>query len=511
MMIRVSFMIVASVAAMTISRSKTSSSTRKKEQEFEEWENSTVKVNNKVIQNEEKEINFEMQKNLLTGEFKDLELLIGGEKMHNLTVKEIVQNLVPNYKRREAKLERKLLELNGLREEQSAIAQMQKQLEEKTEKVYFLEKTIASFQLDTEIMREKIRDDRMSKKQLVIAKKMINEMQRKKGDAGPVKEQILVLQQQVTELQKFQSSGGNSSTKKKLKDVQDIEVEVLELKRRNKELELEKRESKVKLVTAQARIRTEEETRSRIEEEIAGLQDVHEELSELVETLQRNRFDMVEEVVYQRWLNTLLRYEIQDNQRKSRKASRRDCSKNSSTELCEKKHSSTSDISDLELESVSSNATLDESDEIETTTFASSSSSSQSSNSSMKMKGWRKTILHSNTASKLLENPIQAKKKRVSFSDSVKLCTHSDIAEVVESAEDEKEKIVELASNVVNSTNIDSIEENEGARNIVVHSDELYSRNEPISSIDFRGKIIVVYLVTFLFFTLILLACVWIR
>lgn len=210
-----------------------------------------------MLQNEEKEINFEMQKNLLTGEFKDLELLIGGEKMHNLTVKEIVQNLVPNYKRREAKLERKLLELNGLREEQSAIAQMQKQLEEKTEKVYFLEKTIASFQLDTEIMREKIRDDRMSKKQLVIAKKMINEMQRKKGDAGPVKEQILVLQQQVTELQKFQSSGGNSSTKKKLKDVQDIEVEVLELKRRNKELELEKRESKVKLVTAQARIRTE--------------------------------------------------------------------------------------------------------------------------------------------------------------------------------------------------------------------------------------------------------------
>ncbi|KOM40141.1 hypothetical protein LR48_Vigan04g033900 [Vigna angularis] len=500
-----------------------------------------------------------MPKNLLTGEFKDLELLLGDEKMYNLTVKDIVQNLVPNYKRREAKLEKKLLELNGLKEKQSAIAQMQKQLEEKTEKVDFLEKTIASFRSDSEIMREKIRDDHMSKNQLDVAKKMINEIQRKRGDAGPVREQILMLQQQVTEFKKFQSSGENSSTNKKLKDVQDIEVEVLELKRKNKELELEKRETKVKLATAQARIRTEEQKRSRLEEEIAGLQHVHEELSELVETLQRNRFDMVEEVVYQRWLYTLLRFEIQENQRQSRKASRRDCNKNSSEDLCEKKHASTSDTIDLELESVSSSVTLDESDEIETTTFA-SSSSSQSSNSSMKMKGWRKTKdwcnkisskgrnlgsspglirrlsfsmsnigsyvskavnsgntpvmnllqnVNSNTTSKLL-----AKKNRVSFSDSVKLSTHSDIAELVESAEDEKEeisgKIVELTSKV-NSINIDSIEENEGARKIVVHSDEVYSRNEAISSVGVRIKIIMVYLVAFLFFSLILLACVWIR
>ncbi|WVZ20379.1 hypothetical protein V8G54_007701, partial [Vigna mungo] len=577
MIIRVSFMIVASVAAIRISRTKTSSSTRKKgilkcsgsdgsllEQEFEEVENSTVKVNNKVRQNEEKKINFEMPKNLLTGEFKDLELLLGDEKMYNLTVKDIVQNLVPNYKRREAKLEKKLLELNGLREEQSAIAQMQKQLEEKTEKVEFLEKTIASFRSDSEIIREKIRDDQVSKKQLDIAKKMIDEIQRKKGDAGPVREQILMLQQQVTEFKKFQSSGENSSTNKRLKDVQDIEVEVLELKRKNKELELEKRETKVKLATAQARIRTEEQKRSRLEEEIAGLKHVHEELSELVETLQRNRFDMVEEVVYQRWLYTLLRFEIQDNQRQNRKASIRDCNKNSSKELCEKKHASTSDTIDLELESVSSSVTLDESDEIETTTFA-SSSSSQSSDSSMKMKGWRKTKdwcdkisskgrnlgsslglirrlsfsmsnigsyvskavnsgntpvmnllqnVNSNTTSKLLENPIIAKKNRVSFSDSVKLSTHSDIAELVESAEDEKEeisgKIVQLTSKV-NSINSDSIEENEGARKIVVHSDEVYSRNEAISSVDVKVKIIMVYFVAFLFFTLILLACVWIR
>ncbi|CAJ1975381.1 unnamed protein product [Sphenostylis stenocarpa] len=570
MIIRVSFMVVASVAAIKISQTKTTSSTQRKgsdgsllEQEFEERGNSTVKVNNVMqnfllLQNEEKKINFEMPKNLPTGEFKGLELLIDGEKMHNLTEKEVLQNLVKSYRRREVKLERKLLELNGLREEQSSIATMQKQIKEKTEKVDFLKKAIASFQSENKIIREKIRDDQMSKKQLDIAKKIINEMQRKKDvivNASPVREQILMLQQQVTEFQKFHSSGGNSTTTRKIKDVQGIELEVLELKRRNKELELEKREMKTKLATSQARIRK-EETRTRIEQEIADLRREHEELSEVVETLQRNRFDMVQEVVYQRWLYTLLRFEVQDNQRQSRKASIRDCSKNSSKELCEIKHASTSDISDLELESFSSSATLDESDEIETTTFA-SSSSSQSSNSSMKMKGWRKTRdwcnkisskginlgsspslirrlsfsmsydgsyvsksvnsgntpvikLPQNVNTDTNENPIIPKKKRVSFSDSVKLSTYQDIPEVVENAIDDREtrsgKMVELTSNEVNSTNINSIEENEGAKNEIGHSDEVYSGNKLLSSkLDLRIKTITVYLVAFLFFSMILL------
>lgn len=229
---------------------------------------STKKINRNVkrnhiltfflLQNEEKEIKFEMPQNLPTGEFKDLELLIDSEKMHNATKKEVLQNLVQNYKQREVNLERKLLKLNSLREEQSAIAQMQKQLEEKTETVEILKKTIGSLQSESEVFREKIREDLMLKKQLDIAKKMMNEMHRKKDvNASPVREQILMLQQQVAEFRKFNSSGGNAMGNKKLKDVQDMMVKVLELKRRNKELELEKRELVIKLATAQARIRTE--------------------------------------------------------------------------------------------------------------------------------------------------------------------------------------------------------------------------------------------------------------
>ena len=126
---------------------------------------STKKINRNVkrnhiltfflLQNEEKEIKFEMPQNLPTREFKDLELLIDGEKMHNFTKKEVLQNLVQNYKEREVNLERKLLKFNSLREEQSSIAQIQKQLEEKTKTMEILKKAIGSLQSENEVFREK--------------------------------------------------------------------------------------------------------------------------------------------------------------------------------------------------------------------------------------------------------------------------------------------------------------------------------------------------------------------
>ena len=107
------------------------------------------------LQNEEKHINFVMPQNLVTGDLEEFELLIGVEKMGDATETELLQNLVQNYKQREVTLERKLLELNGLKEEQSAIAQLHRQLENKTEKLDSLKVTIASLQAENKIIREK--------------------------------------------------------------------------------------------------------------------------------------------------------------------------------------------------------------------------------------------------------------------------------------------------------------------------------------------------------------------
>jgi len=226
-----------------------------------------------------------------------------------------------------------------------------------------------------------------------------------------------------------------------------------------------------------------------IQEEITDLQHVHEQLLEQVEILQRNRFDMVQELVYQRWLFICLRYEVNNHNKKQiRKATRQDCTQISGKELLyDKTHSFTSDS---EHDTVSSNATLDDFDEIETTTLESSSSSqsNRSSNSSLlnKLKRWKKSkdyneknsqkggnrpsrpglirrfsmsMVESNLSKPRkscaggdspftnLEKPA-TRLKRVSFSDSVKKSTYHVMQEEVKDVADENETNSDLHSTI---------------------------------------------------------------
>ncbi|QHN83298.1 hypothetical protein HN51_059818 [Arachis hypogaea] len=402
MIVRVSFLVVtSSIAVLKILETKTNFPTKRSdtmkslapagcdasphlELESEEIENSTANATYSINQNEEKHMKNETP-----------------QKLDYATDKELLQNLVENYKQREVSLQKKLLRLNGLKEEQSAIAQLRTQLEEKNAKFDLLKTIIGSMEAENKTMQEKVRDDGISKKHLEIAKKTLNEMERKKSFEGSrVEEQILMLEKQVTELKKQDSSSRDAKIIKKIKDIEGVGLEALELKRRNKELELEKREIGAKLITANAKVKTEEETVALIKEEITSLRQVHEGLLEQVERLQRNRFEMVQELVYQRWLFTCLRYELNHNLQKRatrEEALRRSCIKHS--ESYEKDQIAvTYEHNDPELESNdSSNTTTldDDDDETETTTLDESSSSSQSSSSKSssllsKMKRWRK-------------------------------------------------------------------------------------------------------------------------
>ncbi|XP_015945777.1 protein CHUP1, chloroplastic-like isoform X1 [Arachis duranensis] len=406
MIVRVSFLVVtSSIAVLKILETKTNfpakrSDTMKSlapagcdasphlELKSEDIENNTANATYSINQNEEKHMKNETP-----------------QKLDYATEKELLQNLVENYKQREVSLQKKLLRLNGLKEEQSAIAQLRTQLEEKNAKFDLLKTIIDSMEAENKTMQEKARDDGLSKKHLEIAKKTLNEMERKRSFEGSrVEEQILMLEKQVTKLKKQDSSSRGAKIIKKIKDIEGVGLEALELKRRNKELELEKREIGAKLITINDKVKTEEETVALIKEEITSLRQVHEGLLEQVERLQRNRFEMVEELVYQRWLFTCLRYELNHSLQKRatrEEALRRSCIKNS--ESYEKDQIAvTYEHNDPELESNNSSNTTtldddddDEDDETETTTLDKSSSSSQSSSSKSssllsKMKRWRK-------------------------------------------------------------------------------------------------------------------------
>ncbi|KAE8661394.1 Protein CHUP1 [Hibiscus syriacus] len=162
-------------------------------------------------------------------------------------------------------------------------------------------------------------------------------------DATQTKAQFLFLKQQVSTLQVKEQEAINSDAEieKKLKALTELEIEVVEIRRKNKELQHEKRELTVKLDAAEAKIAslsnmTETEIAARAREEVSALKHANEDLLKQVEGLQMNRFSEVEELVYLRWVNACLRYELRNYQIPGGKISARDLNKSLSPNSQEK-------------------------------------------------------------------------------------------------------------------------------------------------------------------------------
>ncbi|PPD87773.1 hypothetical protein GOBAR_DD15289 [Gossypium barbadense] len=138
---------------------------------------------------------------------------------NNASELERLRNLVKELEEREVKLEGELLEYYGLKEQESDIAELQKQLKIKTVEIDMLNITINSLQTERKKLQEKIAHGASIKKEL--------EQEAIKSDA---------------------------EIDKKLKALKELEIEVVELRRKNKELQHEKMELTVKLDAAEAKI-----------------------------------------------------------------------------------------------------------------------------------------------------------------------------------------------------------------------------------------------------------------
>ncbi|XP_077253732.1 hydroxyproline-rich glycoprotein family protein [Tasmannia lanceolata] len=257
------------------------------------------------------------------------------EMANNTNELERLRDLVKELEDREMKLEGELLEYYGLKEQESDITELQRQLKIKIVEIDMLNITINSLQAERKKLQDEIAQGISAKKELEIARNKIKELQRQiQLDANQTKGQLLMLKQQVTSLhaKEEEASKRDAELENKLKSVKELEVEVVELRRRNKELQHEKRELTVKLDAAEARVTslssmTESEMVAKAREETNSLRHANEDLSKQVEGLQMNRFSEVEELVYLRWVNACLRYELRNYQTPAGKTSARDLSK----------------------------------------------------------------------------------------------------------------------------------------------------------------------------------------
>ncbi|KAK6261282.1 hypothetical protein QUC31_007098 [Theobroma cacao] len=279
------------------------------------------------------------------------------------------QNLIKELEKRRVTLEGKPLELYSLKEKLSYIGCLQGNLDDKTAEVDKLNFRIYALKAEIKDLQEIIRQGNLAMKQLEKAKKMTEQMQMENGNASQIKGQIMVLEEQLSGFTTNETSAPNDMVKKKLEAVKTIEFEVVKMKRRNKELELEKRELSVKLFAAHAKISAlSDMTQSKTIAKISELRHANGDLSEQVERLQKSRFDMVEELVYQRWLNACLRAEIQGHQKSSRKTLQKELPKPSD----HKPRKITTQ--DPDMNSTSSYTSSTESEDTDSSTIESSSS-----------------------------------------------------------------------------------------------------------------------------------------
>lgn len=179
------------------------------------------------------------------------------EMANNANELERLRNLVEELEEREVKLEGELLEYYGLKEQESDITELQRQIKIKTVEIDMLKITINSLQAERKKLQEEIRQGESCKKEVEVARNKIKELQRQiQLEANQTKGQLLLLKQQVSGLQAKEEEAikKDAEVEKKLKAVKELEVEVVELRRKNKELQHEKRELTIKLDAAQAKI-----------------------------------------------------------------------------------------------------------------------------------------------------------------------------------------------------------------------------------------------------------------
>ncbi|GMP33128.1 hypothetical protein CsSME_00006587 [Camellia sinensis var. sinensis] len=314
-----------------------------------------------------------------------IESQIYAEELNNVIEIEKLKNEIKEMEERRAILEVKLLEFYGLRDQKFNIARMQSHLEAKVAEIDILNVTIDTLQAERKKLIEEIKQHQLAENELEIARKIIQELEVKLCvDASQMKGKLKMIKEQVYGIQMEETLVSDSKVENRLRLLKDLEMEVVEMKRRSREIQLEKRELAIKLSASQAGVTAlsnmtqpfsflknnlQIKIIAEIEAEKSNLRLANEELLKQVDRLQRNRFGMVEELMYQRWLNACLRFETQNSQNPQPKTPKTDfLRKNSSSEFHKKNEQPSSDST---LDSISSS----ESDENTSSTIDSSSSS----------------------------------------------------------------------------------------------------------------------------------------
>ncbi|KAL8260812.1 hypothetical protein R6Q59_024861 [Mikania micrantha] len=243
-----------------------------------------------------------------------------------------LRNMVKMHKERERNLEVQLLKYYGLKEQEAAIMELQNRLKLNNMEAKLFALKIESLETDNKRLESQMLNYNKVLTDLEAARAKIKVLQKKlTSEAAQNKERILDLQQRVEKMQKDEDNlivGIDPEIELKLCRLKDLEIEVNELRKSNSNLQVEKSELTQRLEQVQilATSVMEHQEVEKLKTESEHLKNQNEILSKEMEQLQADRCSDVEELVYMRWLNACLRYELRNHQPGPAKTMARDLS-----------------------------------------------------------------------------------------------------------------------------------------------------------------------------------------
>ncbi|CAL9104919.1 unnamed protein product [Musa textilis] len=246
---------------------------------------------------------------------------------------ESLRRLVCSLQENERSLELQLLEYYGMQEQAAAVRDLERQLQMSSTEAKLYSLRIESLQSDNQRLEAQLADLPRVMNELESARSTIRLLKKKsRSDAEQAAERTTSLRQRISQLQRQ----NNEETEGKLKRLAELEDEAAQLKLVNSSLTEQNSDLTRKLESAQtsaSSAREAEELQADASEKANFLKVANEKLVKDIEQLKTEKSADVEELVYLRWVNACLRYELKNYKRK---AAAKDLNKSSSPESEEK-------------------------------------------------------------------------------------------------------------------------------------------------------------------------------
>ncbi|KAK9725355.1 hypothetical protein RND81_05G138200 [Saponaria officinalis] len=214
---------------------------------------------------------------------------------------------------RERKLEVQLLEYYGLKQQETTMMELQNRLKINNIGAKLFSVKIESLQAENKRLAAEVADHSKVVSELEDAKDKIKVLKRKiRHEAQQNKEQIIELTQRVTQFREQ----GHDDAHSELHRMVNLEREVEELKKFNESLQQENAELVWRLDSTQflANSFLDNPEKDELYKEMLNLREENESLSKDVERLRADRCTDAEELVYLRWINACLRFELRNYQ-----------------------------------------------------------------------------------------------------------------------------------------------------------------------------------------------------